>query len=526
MSEFTDAAATATPNRWRWLIDLRDHLLPGIEVVDANAMSVLPPVRGDIADRLRRLLRTPTSPIVAALLRDATPGGPMVFARADGLRIGVLGLADPPRAPVTLWLAERADVGRETTRRADLSRMASWLARALGSTSETPVRDWREISVLHQVLQKAVARGSVEAVLSAYIEALAIWADTDSRAYLGNRAGQFALTVSLAGAAAGDAPPVLSEDGTVPDGARRRLSATDAHRLGFSTTRDTVLSSVRMADHAPWVIAYAGQISAADADRLAIFEDMLRPALLATAEVEASRLTWVMMQHLVDGPLSRREAAGLALAELERAALCTAAMQITDGAGEMILQVGPPAPAAAHAGAWPGFAVQGYVLDVAPPCRATLTLWRPPNRPFTLRESRLGGIGATVLGRWTANALDRGDLSAGPAGAPAADRRRIRAASDDVSLLVILPDPSDTAAAVRETWVRDIRVRLRPDDIIGALASGDISVLLPATNRGDAQAVASRLTRLFAQHAPLALLDGAPIGVASIAGAPAPPRPA
>lgn len=517
MSELTDGGSTASHGPWRWLIDLRDHLLPDVEVLDVEGRPVLPPVRGDVADRLRRLIAPPQLPLVAAFLRAATPGDPMMFIHADGLRIGVVGLIDSTGVRYTLIVAERADAGRDATRRIELSRMASWLARALVSASTNPVRDWHEISVLHQVLQKAVASGSLDAVLGTYVEALAIWADTDSRAYLGDRSGRFALAVSLAGAHASDAPRVLREEAVVSFAGLHRLSVDEARRLGFSTERDTLVSSIHIADHAPWVIAYSGHVSALDEDRLALFEDMLRPALLATAEVEASRLTWVMMQHLVDGPLPPSDAAALALADLERAGLCTAMWVVRRDDGAIVLQGGLPLPDFANAGGWPGFSVQHYPLEVPFPYQASLTLWRPPNRPFTQRENRLGSIGASVLGRWVTNALRRDLLTAGEHTASGVERRTTRASSN-VSLLVILPEPTDTAANVRDTWVRHIQRELRTDDIVGAVATGDLGVLLRATSRDQAQAVATRLTQLFAELAPLALLDGARISIASGSG--------
>lgn len=518
MSDLIDGNSAAPLSAWRWLIDLRDHLAPTVDVIGADGRSLLPAIRGDVADRVRRLVRPPRLPIVDALLREATPGAPMVFAHADGLRVGVMGIVDHVGTQHTLLLAERADAGRDATRRGELSRMASWLARALVSTSSTPLRDWREISVLHQVLQKAVARGSVEAVLSAYVEALAIWADTDARAYLGDHAGRFALVVSLAGASPDDAPRLLHEERVAGLASLHRLSRDDARGMGFTSASDTLLSMIRATGHAPWVIAYAGRLTSEDEDRLALYEGMLRPALLAAAEVEASRLMWVLTQHLVEGPVTPREAAGHALTELERACLCTAAMEIR--AGELVVQLGVPLPAPPAAVPWPPFAVQHCALDVAEAQSAGLTLWRPPSRPFTHRETRLGTVGATVLGRWVAQALHRGDLAAelSAPSATQAERRVVRATSGDVSLLVILPEPADTAVEVREMWIRDIRRRLRPDDVIAALDNGDISVLLQAARSAEARAVATRLSRLFAEHAPLALLDGAPIAIASADG--------
>lgn len=512
MSELADRSPGAH-GPWRWLLELREHLAPDIEVVDASGAPILPVVRGDVADRVQRLLRSPTPTPLQATVLEASPGGAVAFAHIDGLRIAAIGVTDAAHTRYTLLLAERADAGRDTARRTELARMAAWLARAFASTSAYRVRDWRELSVLHQVLQRTVASGSEASVLRAYIEALAIWADTDTRAYLGTYANHYVLDVALAGAVAADAPRTLATDllGSVRD--RRRLSTSEARALGFAAADDTILSLIRIADQTPWLIAYSGRFTDADEARIALLEDMLAPALQAANEVEASRLMWVMMQQLVDRTRAPRDAAVAALAELERAGLCTAAVLVVKRDGATVLQLGLPVPDAGRNDAWPAAVVQHFPLQVPEGFDASLTLWRTADRPFCQREARLGTIGASVLSDWAHGALTRGEVDA-PTTAATSDRRR--SGAGEVSLLVILPDPSKTAQALRETWLGDIRPQLRPSDVIGALPSGDISVLLPGAAEIDAQAVAARLSRLFTQRASLATLIGAPIGIASV----------
>lgn len=536
----TTSRSGATPHPWRWLLDLRDHLGPDIEVIDALGEPILPPADGEVAERLRRLLRPHRGPVPRAIVKSVPPGAPMAFAHTHGLRIGVLGVDDRSRARYTILLAERADAGRDSTRRAELTRIGAWLARAVLAASQDPMRDWRQITVLHQVLQKAVATGSVSSVLQAYVEALAIWSDMDTRAYIGDRSGRYVQEVALAGAVPADAPRTIAADALTAVGSMRRLTPDEARVLGFSPERDTMLSSIRVADHAPWVLSYTGddRVSAEDESRVALFEEMLRPALQATVEVEASRLMWVLTQQLVDGPGSLIEAAEQALVELERAGLCTAAVLVLYSGDDVVLKLGVPAPTPTGPSSWPELAVLRFTLEVPVPFEGSLTLWRPPNRPFTQREARLGSIGSAVLGTWVSKAVAQRQLiPAAPAptdaehGAPIAptvpddvsadaraDRRRPAPIRSEVSLLVVLPEPTETAADVRETWVRDIRRRLRPEDIVGALANGDISVMLPATAGADAKTVAERLSRLFTEEGALALLEGAPISIVSVGG--------
>lgn len=495
-------------------MDLREHLTPHLEVLDAAGEPILPVVRGEVADRLRRQLRVVPSTALQSAVHDAQPGVPVSFALVDGLRVAVIGVNDAARARFTLLLAERADAGRDSARRVELTRMLAWLARAFGSTSANRTRDWRELSVLHQVLQKTVAGGSVPGLLRAYAEALAVWADIDTRAYLGNYAGRYVLDVALAGASASDAPHDMPAAALAAVRERRRLDSAEARALGFVAGVDTILSPIRVADQVPWLIAYSGRFAEAEEERIALFEDMLAPALDATDEVEASRLMWLMMQHLVDAKRAPLDAATAALAELERTGLCTAALLIVRRGGVAVLQLGVPVPDAGRNDAWPSAVVQHFTLTVPEPFEASLTLWRPADQPFSQRETRLGSIGASVLGDWASGVLDRGDLGPHQAADESADRRQSHGAN--VSLLVILPGHTSASQAQRETWLGDIRPQLRPVDIVGALASGEISVLLPGAAAEGAEAVATRLSRLFTQRPALAMLIGAPIGIASV----------
>ena len=182
-----------------------------------------------------------------------------------------------------------------------------------------------------------------------------------------------------------------------------------------------------------------------------------------------------MMQRLV-GERSPREAASEAMGELEQAGLCTAAMLVLRRGGEVLMELGVPVPADPNGDPWPAPAIQTFGLAVPDPFTASLTLWRPQDRPFTGREARLGEIGASVLGSWTAGALRRGDILREAESTRPTDRRERRAASD-VSLLVIRPEATHTTTDLRELWVGEIRRRLRPADVTGALASGEIGVL-------------------------------------------------
>ena len=503
----------------RWLVELRDHLGPAVELLNERHEPMLPAVRGDTATRLRRLVVPPLRSVIDALLVSAHSAHEPAFATLGGLRLAAVGVHDGVGEPLTVLVGERVDAGREAPRRTELARVAMWLSRALTrvrlSASADPAREWRELSVLHRMLNDAVAGGSETDVVQAYVEALAIWADTDTRAYALDAAGRFVLDVALAGADAGAAPHLIAAAHVDTTLGLTRLEPDRAASLGFAGPAGVVLGPVPADDGVRWLMTYLSTSDSLDLDRLALFHDLLLPALRAAGELEASRLTWAMMQHLVHSPLSPRDAVASALDELEQAGLCTAAMLVLRRGGEVLLELGVPVPRTSDGYDYLSPAVQHYALSVPDPFDASLTLWRPSTLPFTTRETRLGGIGASVLESWVATALDRGEIGV------ASEERRVerrRLGLDDrpeVSLLVIRPDPARTSVNLRERWVSELKLRLRPADVIGALASGEIGVLLPSTESGDANLVATRLRHIFRQQSSLSALDRVPIGIAT-----------
>lgn len=507
----------ASPDPLRWLVELREHLAPALELLNARGEALLPAGRGETGARLRRLASGAGDPAREFLLREAGTRAGVIFTLTDGLRVAALAGTDHAGDALTILLGERADTGRDTARRAELARVASWLARTLAHTSLTapgdPLRDWHEMSVLHRVLNRAVASGSITAVLQAFVEALAVWADIDTRAYVLDQAGRFTLDVALTGADAALAPRALAADCVDGIAQPTPLASSDAEALGFAPDTSVIVAPLRDDHTATWLLVYLAPPSHIDRDRLARFHDLLQPALHSAAEVEASRLMWSMMQQLIGERPVPRDAAADALSELEQAGLCSAAMLVLRRAGEIVLRLGTGVPRGPRGEAWPAAAVQHFALAVPEPFQASLTLWRPADRPFTGREARLGTIGASVLASWTASALRRGDLAAEAVVTPPSDRRR--RAAPDVSLLVIRPDRESPTADLRDLWVGEIRRRLRPADVAGSLASGEIGILLPGTGADDAHAVASRLRTVFGQRGPFELLDGAPIGIAT-----------
>lgn len=524
-----DRQATPVADPLHWLIALCEHLVSAFEIVNSQGEPILAALPGDTPSRLRRCLAPPQSVEIRAVLDAASRHASVVFADIAGLRIGAIALVAAVDEELTLLLAERLGTGQRSNRPDELTRTGRWLAKAIrrsSARSGDPSRDWHELYLLHRILASAAAKGSDVGVVQALVDALAIWVDTDTRAYALTRSGEFVLEVGLPGADPAPAPRVIDARKLPAFADPTRLAPAEAERLGFRPTLDVILQTIEDGGSTPWLLAHLGRFSAHDEERLALFSDLLLPAVHAARAVEVARLVWAMTQELVSDQVSAIEAAEAALAELGRATLATASLTVRpENEPGRLMEIGPGQPAVGPSltAATPALRLP---LALSSPFQAMLVVARSDDRPFAVREQRLAEAGATVLASWLSTALARGEIGEPRSSAlPMVDRsldrrgRRPEARPDDVSLLVIRPTIHESTGDVRELWVGSIRRRIRPSDVAGALPSGEIGVLLPETGAADAHAVMNRLRRLFENDESLYLLEPAPIGVATSRGA-------
>ena len=95
--------------------------------------------------------------------------------------------------------------------------------------------------------------------------------------------------------------------------------------------------------------------------------------------------------------------------------------------------------------------------------------------------------------------------------------REAHAAQDDASLILISVGERALSLDTTHTWIKRLRPQLRPTDLAGRLASGELGILLLQTPHSGAQVVARRLWRVLAGGSP-ADEPAVRIGVASQLG--------
>jgi hypothetical protein len=517
---------------WPWLVEVRQRVGPAIEVLTDRLEALLPPLSGETPSRIRHLLAAKDASLEGHI-RRAVASKRLEFASVADLRIAVLALeASAIDRAAVIVVAEPMRAGNDDARRRELARLAervssTILADRLSSTAPANVPGWRELSVLHRVLNQAVSGGSPREVVRLFVEALAIWSNIDAYAYIGDLAGRFSLDVALAGADPAARPETIDGDPIPPGLSGVRLAAADADRLGFRTPGDVLVTRVQGTKTAPWLVAHVGTFAARDEERLAVFSDVLLSSVEAAGEVEASRLMWALTQKLV-GETSAHERAQAAAEELADLILASVSLAIRRADGGVTLQLGDVDDANGRRAAR-----QVLTFPVPAPTgfSATLSVRRPGDRTFTRREQRLAEVAASLFGSWATGLLQRGDL-AGERRAPHVSFDQLldvqahhvatsghdlegSGSEADASILIIRTDVTGAPSELHHVWVGEIRRHLRPFDAAGTLTTGEIGVLLPHTSARAAEAVVRRLRKSFQDHSALAPLESAPIGIAS-----------
>ena len=502
------------------LVALCAQRVSAFEIVNGRGEPVWPQLPGNTAARLRHCFSDPLAVEIRAVLDAATRHSSVVFADIGGLRVAAIDLRPAVAEDLTLLLAERQTPRSARAQLDDLTRTGRWLARAIRRSStpaSDPSHDWQQLHLLHRILTDAAASGSDVTVVQALVDALAIWLDTDTRAYGLAPSSEFVLEIALAGADPNRAPRVI-------DGRRlpslvgpAKLSAADAERLGFKPGVDVVIETIEDRGSTPWLLAHLGAVGALDEERLALFSELLVPAVRTARSVEVARLMWSLTEKLAATRLSAPEAGSSALRVLGTATRARATLTLRRSDGTRVAELGDapsthPPPE--------GTPLLRLALDLAEPFHAKLSLWRTDDGPFTVREQGLAQAGAGVLASWLSTTLQRGELTDRQFRLhrldPTLDRRRRRPARpDDVSLLVIRPEATQSSGEVRDVWVGRIGRRLRPSDVTGALPTGEIGVLLPESGMAAAHVVVERLRRAFEEDHALSLLERAAIGIAT-----------
>jgi hypothetical protein len=381
----------------------------------------------------------------------------------------------------------------------------------LSTVAHAGTTEFHQLSSLYRLLKRAVATRSEREILRTFMEALAVWQDAESMAYVADVTGRFMLDVLLPGSDRTSVPPVLTPELVPENTTTVRLPPAEREALGFQGQTDVILSRVRGRATSEWLVASRAAADSLAEARLAVYVEAVSQALAEMIAVESSRLTWAMLQHLLPTTDALDRAAQGAVDALSAVVEGQIFLAVARNDGSRVLAIGEAPDSATLPAPERSPGVLAVPIDVPVPFVATIGVRRQLDQPLTGRDEHLLHSAASTLGAWLGMVMPklhaRSDRrAAGPRSFDQVVEQQAREARDhhrDVSVIVVLFGPRPPELHVTHSCVVQIRGQLRPADMAGRLSSGHIGIVLPDTPHEGAAVVAERLRQLLKSDAGL-----------------------
>jgi hypothetical protein len=497
-------------DQWAWLDALARSFGCGILLVDPQATPG--PLLGASpgVEALRTLAARSDSSLVGSLwsalnsdrAHAATVGALSLVCRrlhVQGKTVGALVIARQADG------ASPAEAGHHVPR-FEMATIEPWLTAAAEAHLGQKVPDDREeafdrIASLHRLLHDGVEGGDEREVVTAFAEALFAWDGIEAIGYVEDVQGQWRREM----APPGTALPVMLDAGLgqlLRGKQVARLSADDLAQLGFPADRHVVAAAISDATPEPWVLLFAEGYRPLNLPRLSLYADLLREALARLSSIVETRAAWAILQTLLGATDRIEPAVDAALREFSRVVDgLSVSLIVTNATGTTLLSAGDRD---AIAVVRPFDRGNRLVSTAHLPDLGTMQLAvrRARGQSFTRREQHLVDRAATIFSAWLPGALKQPVEI--PDATPATrgfeevlDRAAAQTTRDglDVSLVVIVVPDSDSRLATLQSWVTEIRARLRGTDLAGAISDREIGVLLSGTSHTDVPVVCARLGR-------------------------------
>jgi len=478
---------------WRWLFDAYRLLGIHLEIIDEHGHIITP--ASSASAELRNAV-TASRNVEAFLTHDTRPSTAVAGMSVSSTPI----VADRAVAGAVLLAVKGSDVFEES----QLARVGTALAKAiaeqLSQSAHERLDSLHKISALYQLLHAGVAIGSEAAVLRTFAEALSIWEDLEIFAYRADLRRRYCLEVTLPGSNIATVPRIFDQSADVDRLAISVLSAGE----GSGEELGADASSVHLATAGgSWMIATrsirpGGPVGLSD-----LYFAALAHALNAAVAVEASRMTWAVMQQFVASE-SAGQAAGRAVSEVASVLKAEGAFVVLGPDGSTILTAGTPAGSAGEWSPITDGATLRTPIEVPAPFRAMLEMRASGDHVFTERDVKLFHSARDTFDMWLPPALRqlRGGVERRGAASSfdeVLDRyaRDAYASRDVASFILIGGRDATVAPQTTQRWIRRLRPELRPTDLAGRLRSGEVGILLLQTPGDGAHVVAQRLARLF-----------------------------
>jgi len=521
---------------WPYLLEVHRRLKVSIELVDESLTPLLSS-HGDrslldagrafdrLDDRLKEAIQRSIQSLQPEVLGfDASPAvcAPVIGRLGAGVGAVLVTSTVVPRT------ADREGVAK-------LVRIATWLAgavsRQLNASARMDTSELDRFSSLYRLLKAAAASGSEREVLRAFVEALAVWQDAESWAYVGDLTGRYVLDVALPGSDRTNVPTVIEGDRFTEGPTTPHLSPVDLEGMGFRS--EAILSRVRSQSSSDWLIVICDSIDPSSQARIGVYSEAVGQILGEMTAVQSTRLTWAQLQHLLSSSDTPEAAARGAIEELASAIDGRACLIVSRLDGARVLTIGEATELSSLPVPSRTSRVLTLPLDLPEPYRAVIGVTRASAPPLTRRDELLVQSTASTFGAWLPGAASRLPIEADRrTGRRSFDQiieqhaKMVMASGQPVSIIMISLGPDsahlDTAA---QACVAHVRSLLRPNDMAGRLASGHICVILPDTPEDGASVVAERVHELIVSNVDFGSFPNASLAIASRSPDAIPPSP-
>jgi hypothetical protein len=491
-----------------------------IQLVDDRHTPLLPFAAAGPAPSLSGLWEQRDAIVVSAVTNAFQTRVPQAVAW-HGLQIICMALTSERSMSGVLVLARMLPPGQDSeASRAQLELVGSWLSTAVEAHLLSPpalhASGVNRIAPLAKLLATAAETESDRELVRLFGEAVAVWHDIEVSGYIEMSDGNFARDVSLPGARKGDRPATIPAMGLPDTPELALLPQGHVDRFGLPVNNEAYVCQLRRGHGRAWLLVFTGAIDAYDLQRLVAYVALLDVALALASAEAAAHIMAMLTRRLADADDIADTRASLALEEL-RGVLggSSATLTIESANGDLVLRAASPAIVGAET-------VKSSRLTVVNRSdrqyTTTVSISRGEGLQFTPRDHAVATAAAEVLNAWAASYRASTSRRDRRTGAPAFHEVMERSAREavergvPVTAVVLLIRDAVLSPGSTQRWVAGMRGQMRPSDLAGMLAEGQIGLLMHDTTAQHAKNIASRLR---------AVVDGLPgtdpilIGVAT-----------
>lgn len=498
------AFETAVRERsWDWLLELRRRLKVDLQLVDKRHVALLPFTASASTASVTGLLE-PADSVLRTSLSNALQLRQPQSTALHGLQIICLPLTMERSSPGVLIIARALPASPDVeSSRAQLQLVGSWLSTAVEAHLQSPpafhASGINRLAPLSRLLSQAAERESDRELVRLFGEAVAVWHDIEVSGYIEADDDSFVRDVTLPGTTTSEPPSTIPSVGLPEAGDLTRLPQGHLDRFGLTVGEDVYVKRFKRRDGRSWLLVFTGAIGAQDLQRLGAYLALLECALALAASDAATRVMVAVSRRLADSDERIESRASRALDELRAEVGGTSAtLTIESSNGGPLLRVTAPSGGARDTSSNDARLVmvsrseRHYTTSVA--------VARMDNVPFTPRDQDVVHAAANMFVAWAPIALRAmaggRDRRAAPRGFHEVIERSAREAlgrGSPVTAVVLLVRDAVFFPGATQRWVAGMRGQLRPLDLAGTLAEGEIGLLMHDTTTHHAKSIADRL---------------------------------